>query len=87
MAPCADRNAIRVDEKHSGAAWPPKTCQLHNHMMCLKSLILELATARAFEAGRGYEPHAVAAVSLCFIQRHQVLSPGLGVFDERDWSC
>ncbi len=56
-------------------------------MMCLKSLILELATARAFEAGRGYEPHAVAAVSLCFIQRHQVLSPGLGVFDERDWSC
>ncbi len=38
----------------------------------VNSSSLELATARALEAGRGYEPHAVAAVSLCFKPRHQV---------------
>ncbi len=55
--------------------------------MRLNSSSLESGTARPFVAGRAYEPHAVAAVPLCLIQRHQVLSHSLGVFDISDWSC
>lgn len=44
--------------------------------MRLNSSSPGLATAKPAVVGRAYKPHAVAAVPLCLIQRHQVTSRG-----------